>query len=242
MIHSKIMTYMGFDQMDHNLRSVAFKYSINDTFRNFSLFLLNTYLVLYLLEFISISELGIIVSAKFLAQLLLDYPSGALGDKISQRNIILTSYFGHFLSTIIFILANSFGVFLFGAIVQGISNSQESGALISWFDSEYKILNQNKNEIKDSYTQFMGSMVTLGYLSTGLGIFVGGLIASSFSRLFLLQIYLITMILNIFIVYLTISFKNKQKTQSNSYFEHIKQSINFLSFNKPILNYYIGVN
>ncbi|MHA2031865.1 MAG: hypothetical protein ACW99Q_21000, partial [Candidatus Kariarchaeaceae archaeon] len=49
------------------------------------LMLTNTFIILFALETLSLSQLGIVLAIQYIVQALTDYPTGALGDWIGQR-------------------------------------------------------------------------------------------------------------------------------------------------------------
>ncbi|MDF1537644.1 MAG: MFS transporter [Candidatus Thorarchaeota archaeon] len=95
--------------------------------------------------------LGILVSIEMVVQTLLDYPSGALGDWIGQRWVI---GIGNALYGVVFLMVSFVTVstpFWFLAAlfaVQGIAQSQISGAWGAWFDNNYRVAMPNDTDRK----------------------------------------------------------------------------------------------
>ncbi|MHA2244845.1 MAG: MFS transporter [Candidatus Hodarchaeales archaeon] len=136
------------------------------------LWLTNTFLILYTLENVhknpeqAYVELAILISVQLLVTILVDYPTGVLGDWIGQRWILgLSAVFYGFGYLILSIIPFTFettvnermieGIihktvvmgpgdltrfaFLIAYILIAVAQSQESGAFDSWFQNNYKI-------------------------------------------------------------------------------------------------------
>ena len=104
-----------------------------------ALFMLsNTFYVLYVINIVSYFQLGVLYSVTFLSQALLDYPSGVLGDKYGYKWVLGVAYVLHSISYGLLVIANDFQSILIIYLIEGIANSQESGALNAWFENSYK--------------------------------------------------------------------------------------------------------
>ncbi|MCK5239842.1 MAG: hypothetical protein KAR33_09860, partial [Candidatus Thorarchaeota archaeon] len=57
----------------------------------FTVMLTNTFLILHALEFVTLTELSLIIAVQFAIQAVASYPSGALGDWIGQRWVLFTA-------------------------------------------------------------------------------------------------------------------------------------------------------
>ena len=98
-----------------------------------------TFFVLYSLEFLSIDQLGLLIGVQFFVQASIDYPTGAIGDWIGQKWILITSYIFLGLGYLTFSFADEFSIFLLAFILIAIGNSQKSGAYQTWLDNNYKL-------------------------------------------------------------------------------------------------------
>ncbi|MHA2079351.1 MAG: hypothetical protein ACW99X_17295 [Candidatus Thorarchaeota archaeon] len=58
---------------------------------SFAVMLTNTFLILHALEFVTLTELSLILSVQFLIQAIASYPSGAIGDWIGQRWVLFAA-------------------------------------------------------------------------------------------------------------------------------------------------------
>ncbi|OLS24603.1 MAG: hypothetical protein HeimC3_18750 [Candidatus Heimdallarchaeota archaeon LC_3] len=140
-----------------------------------------TFFVLYSLEFLSIEQLGLLIGIQFLFQSILDYPTGALGDWIGQKWILVTSYLFFGLGYLIFSYAEEFFVFLVAFILIAIGNSQHSGAYMTWLDNNYKIyVPEDKN--RQTYSFIFSRFQVLFQLNLFISILSLGFLVDIFGR------------------------------------------------------------
>ncbi|MFQ5979907.1 MAG: MFS transporter [Candidatus Heimdallarchaeota archaeon] len=159
-----------------------------------------TFLVLYLLEIISFAELGILFATQAALTALLDYPTGALGDAIGQRNVLTLSYVCYALAICFLLVADSFIFFLPWAILNAIGRSQESGALQSWFDNNYKVTSGEEDSDRKLFGAFVGKITINFRVIAGLSFLASGIIAATFSRKILFSVQLGMVILAIILI------------------------------------------
>ena len=94
---------------------------------------------------------GVLIIIQKVVQTLFDYPTGTLGDMIGQRWILASAYVTYSAAYYIISLITSssaFSLFLAVYILMGFAASQESGALDSWFDSNFTVsVTEDKNKV-----------------------------------------------------------------------------------------------
>ena len=76
--------------------------------------------------------------------------------------------------------------FLITSIIFGFANAQASGALQAWLDNNYKIADDYDPERKN-YGFTMTRLNSIDTLSSGSMIFLGGFLATAYSRAWLFQ-------------------------------------------------------
>ncbi|MEM4735230.1 MAG: MFS transporter [Candidatus Thorarchaeota archaeon] len=84
---------------------------------------------------------GVLVVVQLLVQILLDYPSGALGDRIGQRYVVMLALLTHsaaFWFTSMVEPTSPYEYFIAIYVLRGIGQSQESGAWTAWMDNNYR--------------------------------------------------------------------------------------------------------
>ncbi|MFW9909649.1 MAG: hypothetical protein ACFFEF_13845 [Candidatus Thorarchaeota archaeon] len=133
---------------------------------------------------------GVLIIVQKVVHTLFDYPTGSLGDMIGQRWILASAYLTYSAAYYIISLITSsspFSLFLAVYVLMGIAASQESGALDSWFDSNYSVaVPEDKNKVH--YGIFMGKLAMLLRISRALVILPGAFIAVIIARVFVFQI------------------------------------------------------
>jgi MFS family permease len=86
---------------------------------------------------------GTLIVVRMAVQLILDYPSGIVGDWIGQRYVLASSFFTYAISYYIVSLitySTSLAYLLIVYAIMGFASSQNSGALSFWFDNNYQRL------------------------------------------------------------------------------------------------------
>ncbi len=128
--------------------------------------------------------LGILVSVEMIFQTMLDYPSGALGDWIGQRWVI---GIGNMLYGVTFLMVSFvtydtpiwYLVTMFA--IQGIAQSQISGAWGAWFDNNYRIAKPDDTDRKQ-YGVFWGRMGMISQIAATVVLIPGSILAVIFQR------------------------------------------------------------
>lgn len=145
-------------------------------------FVSGTFYVLFIIDKVGYAELGILAGFSFLVQAILDYPSGSLGDWIGQRWILAISFFTYGLSYLLLVIAKNFSDLLIVYLLAAFAASQESGALQSWFDKNYKFAAKEVDIDRRIYQLFQGKITMLLGLLWAAAILVGGILATYFFR------------------------------------------------------------
>ncbi|MHA2085478.1 MAG: MFS transporter, partial [Candidatus Thorarchaeota archaeon] len=147
----------------------------------FAIMLTNTFLILHALDFVSLSELAVILAVQFAVQALADYPSGAIGDMVGQRWVSI----------------------LIAFIMIAFAQSQESGAFMSWFDNNYKLYAVEDVD-RRTYSQFYGRFTMFYGLVTAASFTFGGALMIFISRqfMFIIQGALVVLVSIMFLFFM----------------------------------------
>jgi len=189
---------------------------------------------------------GVLIVVQKVVQILFDYPTGTLGDLVGQRWILASAFLTYSVAFYIVSLITSsspFSLFLVVYILMGVAASQESGALESWFDSNYALAVPEDRDRKQ-YGVFMGKLAMLLRVSRALVIPLGAFIAVQIARAFVFQVQSVICILIAaasVILVRDISFEqeNYQSRDSKSgYFSLLRGSASYL-ISSPYLKYII---
>ncbi|MDF1537390.1 MAG: MFS transporter [Candidatus Thorarchaeota archaeon] len=127
---------------------------------------------------------GVLTVIQFGVQVLLDYPTGALGDHIGQRYVIssaLLCYAVAFWLTATLTFDTPFFVYVVIFALMGLGSSQESGAFHAWFDNNYRVVMPEDKDRKQ-YGVFWGKVGMLWQVSSLAVILPGSILATIFFR------------------------------------------------------------
>ena len=174
-------SFLGIDSLNVQTKRFVFYSSCLSWSFYFVLGLTNTIFILYTLDFLSPSEVGVILAFQFILQGITDYPTGAIGDWIGQRWILATSALCFTTGFVLLSQATGFTGFLFASIALAIANSQQSGAFSAWFDNNYKIY-ATEDPDKKIYMEFMGKNNMIYLVLFAVSVITGGFLASRFGR------------------------------------------------------------
>ncbi len=109
---------------------------------------------------------------------LLEVPTGGLADAIGRKRVAIMAYSCITLSSIVFLFAFSFPMFLFLAVLYGAGRALSSGALEAWF---VDALQASDPEV--DLQPALAKANTFILLSLGLGLLLGSLIPRLFDKL-----------------------------------------------------------
>ena len=186
----------------------------------FVLFLLNNNM--------SLTQIGIILGAYPVMQLLFDIPSSVWADKYSRKLMLILSVIGFTLQNIAYFFADSFELFLIGSCFNGIGEALWTGtfsALI--YDSLLSINKEGQYEKVQS--KVMKSFFAGRFLVCIFGVYI-----------FLISprvVFLLSMFFNLINIIVALSLKEPPREKSISQSSaQIKEGFNFLVRNKAIWN------
>jgi MFS family permease len=134
--------------------------------------------------------LGLLVAVEMITQTILDYPSGALGDAIGQRWVIAigNSLYGVVFLMVSFVTPSTPIIYLVAIfMLQGVAESQISGAWGAWFDNNYRIAMPNDKDRKQ-YGVFWGRMGMIAQIASTAALIPGSVLAVVFRRPFVFQL------------------------------------------------------
>ncbi len=173
---------------------------------------------------------------------LIDYPTGVLGDVIGFQKVMILAYSLHIVSFILLITGDSFLPLLIYGGVSALAASQESGALESWFDNNYRSNAEIADPDREKYKSFQAKKSILIYTLMGGSFIVGGSISHYLGRKVLFTFSLLLLVAVFFLIIglmkdyngATLDFTTKK------YFSQFLGGIKFLFSKKGITLYFIG--
>ncbi|MFW9831861.1 MAG: hypothetical protein ACFFD8_08800, partial [Candidatus Thorarchaeota archaeon] len=124
---------------------------------------------------------GILASISMGVQLVLDYPTGGIGDWIGQRWVLLVAFAGYTLTFTLTAISPwfpSFWFFIIIYVIQAIASAFQSGAIAAWFDNNYRAAAQDPE--RKAYSVAQGRMGMLFQISSTAVLIPGAILATLF--------------------------------------------------------------
>ncbi|MFW9996870.1 MAG: MFS transporter [Candidatus Odinarchaeota archaeon] len=241
--------YLGIKQLPPRARHYLRAFLVFQTFSTFLLVLSSTFFVLYSIDRIGFALTSFTLSFLFLVQLLTDYPSGSLGDWIGQRWVLVISYISYGIAFFLTMFAQSFTSFMIIAFFNGFGNAQNSGALGTWLDNNYKRVIGDADSERKVYGFSTSRVTTMTRVASAFSFIIGGALATAISREFVFGFQSVFIILVIILVLALIrdeKVKENLETStvaqksSNGYLTYLVGGIKFLVSNKGPFFFIIG--
>ncbi|MFX0066686.1 MAG: MFS transporter [Candidatus Hermodarchaeota archaeon] len=244
MIFNPLITFLGAKTLPRPAHSLVQKFFILASLQSTFFMISGTFYVLYVIDKVDYDALGLLLAVSFIVQAILDYPSGVLGDWIGQRWTLTTAFVAYGLSYGLLALANSVTDLMVVYILVAFAASQESGAMQSWFDNNYKVVADEADPNRETYQLFQGKLqLILGYLWAATFI-VGGLIATIYFRetVFALQSVGMFVLAGLCLVFVT-NFPGilKPERSLTNYFKILGEGLRFTLSSKYMLFFTIFV-
>lgn len=206
--------------------------------------IVSTFLVLFLLDMLTFAELGLLLAIQFGLIALMDYPTGALADAVGHKTVLIFAYTTYAFAVLLLLTANSFLSLLPWAVLAAIGVSQESGALQSWFDNNYRATIGELDPERKVYGAFLGKIQANWRLISGTMFIAGGVIAGLYSRrvLFAGQFFLVLIALG-FIILLMQDEKGVERPQRSlrAYLDRLSGGLRFAGSSRGTVFYFLGI-
>lgn len=187
---------------------------------------------------------GILSTIGLAVESLLDYPSGGLGDWVGQRWIIFTSMICYAAAMVLMSFAQaSFTFFLIVYLLQAVAAAQQSGAIGSWFDNNYRIA--AKDPKRSAYSVAQGRMGMLFQIVATVSLIPGAILAGLLGRqaVFLFQAVLLTIMgfgaLALFRDFPEVT-ANRPRRSLRAYYRLLKDGLKFTVSSKLVFLFLIG--
>ncbi|MFX1518097.1 MAG: MFS transporter [Promethearchaeota archaeon] len=216
---------IGTQMMSPGGRQVISRYMLLDYVGMAVMMLSNTFYILFVIDHIGFTQASFIVSLTMFVQLLIDYPSGSLGDWIGQRWVLSIANLSYMVMYyLLFFTDNSITSFMIIAIISGFANAMASGALQTWLDNSYKQVAGNTDPERKIYGFSIARITSLRRLVLALAVILGGFLATQVSRRF---VFLLQGFLLLFYTFLIIFLVSKEKITRTDQFS-LRNYLKFL--------------
>ncbi len=138
---------------------------------------------------VGMTYVGILVIIQMAIQTVFDYPTGVIGDWLGQRYILATAFMTYAIAFYLVSTVTTASPFILLVVIyamMGFASSQQSGAMGSWFDNNWRVSMPEDDERKE-YGVFVGKTEMLFWLTNTLVLIPGGILAAVFGRAWVFQ-------------------------------------------------------
>ncbi len=195
---------------------------------------------------IGFAFVGILAAISMGAQVVMDYPTGGIGDWIGQRWILAASYFCFgivFFLTALGIFFPNFWFFLIVYLLTALAAALNSGALMAWFDNNYRTA--AKDPERKAYSKAQGRMGMVFQISATAMLIPGALLAVVIAPtgvFFFQALMCVVLSLCALIIFRDSSevIANRPKRSLRSYFSILKEGLKFSISSRLVLLYLLG--
>jgi MFS family permease len=209
----------------------------------FAVMLTNTFLILHALEFVTLTELSLILAVQFTIQAIASYPSGAIGDWIGQRWVLFMAALSYGIGFIVLSQAFDFITVLAAFSFVALALSLESGTYIAWFDNNYKLY-ATEDKDRRTYSQFYGKFTMFHEILTALSFILGGFFLASIGRqlMFIIQGTLLLMVSFMLLRFIRDHKDLKRdKISVRAYFRYLRGGLTTVAQNKTLRLMVLGL-
>jgi MFS family permease len=198
---------LGIGELNEDSQKLCRYFVVLSIITSASLVFADGYMILYILDNLGYEKAGVLFAALFLIQGVIDFPTGVLGDWIGHKWVLVSAYFLFVFSYLLLGIkstldpSNQFNYFLIIIIIHGFALAQQSGALQTWFDNNYKKLAKDDDAENKLYGEIVGKIFVLNPILSFLVIIFGAYITDFWGRevLFIIQsVITIPLIITIF--------------------------------------------
>ena len=254
---SKMKSFLGLPDANEKVLRLAKIMAILGPLANVTYMLSTTFFVIFVAEALGggpgmylqgMGLVGTLVVVQMVVQILLDYPTGAIGDWIGQRYIVASASISYAVAFFMVSFVTSETPFIYLVAVyaiQGFAQSQQSGAWGAWFDNNYRIAMPGDTDRKQ-YGVFWGRMGMMMQIFATACLIPGGILAVVFSRPWVFQVQgFLALILSILVFKLVRDFpeveeQRKGRPELGEYVSILKGGVSFLFKHRFVRNIVVG--
>ncbi len=192
----RLARFFGVKDQPERVKALVRKSALFNPLFAVTFMLSSTFLAVHIAEVLAgpayyltlgLALVGNLAFVQSIVQLILDYPTGGLGDWIGQRWILLTAFLCIGVASIYTAFATTLLEFLLIYVLQGIGFAQMSGAFGAWWDTNYRAVADDPD--RSVYSVIMGKVGMIFQIASTLSLIPGALLANLISRqgVFILQ-------------------------------------------------------
>ena len=250
---SRTSSFMGFTEADDKALHLGRVLMILLPTANIIFTLSSTFYTIFVAEALGggdfiegLGLLGVLVAIQMVTQTILDYPSGALGDAIGQRYVIAI---GNSLYAVVFFMISfvtsttPFYYLVAIYMIQGVAQSQISGAWGAWFDNNYRVAMPDDKDRKQ-YGVFWGRMGMISQIAATAALIPGSILATVLNRPFVFQleafgaVFFAILVMRYIRDFPEVEALREERPTMNQYTTLLKEGVSFL-WHTPYVKYLV---
>ncbi|MCY3411920.1 MAG: MFS transporter [Candidatus Heimdallarchaeota archaeon] len=255
-----MMKYLQSDKLPELAQSLVFRYFFLLVISKSLFYLTSAFFVIYILDIVGFVKFATLMTILFVAQALVDYPTGALADEIGQKGVLVIAFILHALAMFMLpfhtMLSEDiqFYYFILIMLIEAVGLSQESGAVQSWFDNNYKfILFEQEEDVDreyalDTYKVIFGKAFLANRGLSGTMILIGGFLAAALteSLVLFIQGFLFLLMALAFYIYIEDWYsKNRGKISLTGFFRGLDDGFKLIFTSRALFFFvltFIAIN
>jgi MFS family permease len=193
----RVKSYLGLRDAKPEVVRLATIYTSLSLFMQIAFVISTTFYLIFVAEalgnnnfIVGMTYVGILVIVEMVVQTLFDYPTGVIGDWLGQRYILATAFLTYAIAFYLVSLVTTTSPFLLLVLIyamMGFASSQQSGAMGSWFDNNWRVSMPEDDERKE-YGVFLGKLGMMFWLINVIVLVPGGFLAAIFGRAWVFQL------------------------------------------------------
>jgi MFS family permease len=249
----RLARFFGVQDQPERVKSLVRKSAVFNPLFAITFMLSSTFLAVHIAEILAgpayyltlgMALVGNLAFVQSVVQLVLDYPTGGLGDWIGQRWILLTAFLCIGAALFYTAIATTLIEFLLIYILQGIGFAQLSGAFGAWWDTNYRAVADDPD--RSVYSVIMGKVGMIFQIASTLSLIPGAILADLISRQ---SVFLLQGGLSIFIGIACVTLlrdypevaANRPRRSMREYYNVLKEGLKFSVSSKFVFFFLIGI-
>lgn len=252
MLNINLNRLLGIDELPllaqkHLKKVLSFRMIIS-----FLMSLSNTFYVIFVIDKVDFALAATVTSIMLFTQLLLDYPSGTLGDWLGQRWVLTIAFSCYSLNFFLLMQDPSvFEQFVVIGIINGIGNAQSSGAIETWVDNNYRKVISDKDPDRKIYGFAQSRMNSFQNIALGSSFLIGGVLATLYSRVYVFTIQFFLSLIVVFLIFLFVkdikmdeeeNITKDKRDLKREYITFLSGGIKFVFSSKSVSLFIIGLS
>ncbi len=192
----RVKEFFGLGEAPPEVVKLTSKFASLSVLMQIALAISSTFYLIFVAEalgnndfIVGMTYVGILVVFQMAIQTIFDYPTGVIGDWIGQHYILTTAFLTYAVAFYMISLVTTSSPFFYLVLIyclMGFASSQQSGALGSWFDNNWRVA-MTDDEGRKQYGVFLGKMGMLGWMVNTFILIPGGVLATVFARTWVFQ-------------------------------------------------------